>query len=296
MKYLTLSKLLGLLLMIVAINSCKNTNKSEKNKSITINKDSTEILNTEEKDSSFSLEYLQGIWTSYSYYLEHEAEDKDEHINEYYKVVVDNNCLDIIIKEHFIDDIILKTYNIGFTDNEEYSYENSKTTVLSTKGSVFIRSYKKIYSHNKIDDIDKLEMSKNYSMDIDMYNTFEDGFKYCFHKNDKKETVQFRKINALPHEVFCKIKEISNIYNIDFIKKYKLKTISRQIKVITQKAHFYNEMNENSRKKAFLIKNDLAYLEDIEEEWVKVYYDGKVVTNGYVKMNEVQIINQTENN
>lgn len=63
-------------------------------------------------------------------------------------------------------------------------------------------------------------MSQTYSMDIDMYKTFEDGFKYYFLENDEQETVQFRKINALPQDIFRKLKEISKLSGVNFIKEF----------------------------------------------------------------------------
>ncbi len=292
MKYLTVNNVLGLLLITIVVNSCININAKKKNEDLSLKEDTTEILSAEIRDSSFDLKYLQGIWKSYSYYLEHEEEDKDEHINEYYKIITNNNCLDIVFKDHFIDDMILKTYVIGFTDNEKFSNGNAEKVSLNSKGNFLIRLHKKNYFQNIIDDndIDDFEISENYSKDIDMYMKFEDGFRYSFLENDEKETVQFRKINALPHDVFCKIKEVSSVNGVDFIKEFNVKEISKQVKVIKPKVYFYSEMNENTRRKAFLIQDDLAYLEAIEGEWVKVYYDGKVVTSGYVKMKDIQIV------
>lgn len=288
MKYLTLNKILSLLLLVVVIHSCKNITNNNKNESSSLKKDTTNILSTKVRSPSFDLKYLQGIWKSYSYYLEHEEEDKDEHLNEYYKIVVNNNCLDVILKDHVVDNVILKTYEIGFTDNKNFS----KKKLLNSKGSIFIRLHKKNYFQNRIDDndVNKFEMSQTYSMDIDMYKTFEDGFKYHFLENDEQETVQFRKINALPQDIFRKLKEISKLSGVNFIKEFNIKEISKQVKVTKAKAYFYNEMNENTCRNAFLIKNDSAYLENIEDGWVKGYYDGKIVTNGYMKISDIKII------
>lgn len=151
MVHKTLNKVLSLLLLIVVINSCKNITKNKKNESSFLKKDTTNILSTEVRSSAFDLKYLQGIWKSYSYYLEHEEEDKDEHLNEYYKIVVNNNCLDIILKDHLVDNLILKTYEIGFTDNKNFS----KKKLLNSKGSIFIRLHKKNYFQNRIDDNDE---------------------------------------------------------------------------------------------------------------------------------------------
>jgi len=49
-------------------------------------------------------------------------------------------------------------------------------------------------------------------------------------------------------------------------------------------------MSSVSKRKAFLVKGDIAYLEKIKDDWVKVYYDGTIVSGGYLKRSYIEVL------
>ncbi len=83
--------------------------------------------------------------------------------------------------------------------------------------------------------------------------------------------------------------EKENLISINVLKEFNVQEQSKKIKVIANKTFFHTEMSEASKRKAFLVQGDIAYLEDIHEDWVKVYYDGKIVSGGYIKKSDVEV-------
>lgn len=51
----------------------------------------------------------------------------------------------------------------------------------------------------------------------------------------------------------------------------------------TEKSNFYSENNENSKRKSYLIKGDIVFIDKIDGEWIHCYYYGKSITTGWIK-------------
>lgn len=53
--------------------------------------------------------------------------------------------------------------------------------------------------------------------------------------------------------------------------------------VIADKSYFYNEAKEESKRKSYLIKGDIFYIDRIDGDWVYGSFIGKKITKGWMK-------------
>ncbi len=72
-------------------------------------------------------------------------------------------------------------------------------------------------------------------------------------------------------------KKQSNKDNRDYIEEFNIKGFSQKIQVTADKTYFYNDSDLTEKSKAFLVKGDIAYLENLGEKEIQVYFDGKVI-------------------
>ncbi len=267
-------------LIIMLVYSCKRsieTNKSNEKENLIAGK----ALKVGSPKGN--IDDFKGIWESFSYYLEHESEFKDFNSSKYYKIIKDKEILEITIPKRNLDSAKIFIGQIGFIDsiNSELTNKKNKTFQnLETIGNILVESTHCINDR----DNRKINKSKNFERYFEITEILYDGFDY-----GKDEDVNFKIINALPVKIFELLKiNSSETYNL--IKDFNLRVQSSKIKVVSNKTYFYNGMTEDTKRKAFLIKNDVAYLEDITGEWAKIYYDGKTITSGYVKLKDVSVI------
>ncbi|MFT7900957.1 hypothetical protein VBY74_13360 [Tenacibaculum ascidiaceicola] len=274
------------LILLVFIVGCKKQEKKSIEKKDEIITENYDVSTTEVTPKEYDLDQLQGIWRSFSYYLEHEQDDKDEHKNEYYKVVSKSKCLDIILREHEMDSILYKTYELGFIDNKNQYKKGMEKPPLKTKGSFLVRNLTSVFQKGEGTQkfIEEFEVSQNIQRYYDTYELLDDGFNY---KNfGVVEKVQFKKVLVLPVEVYKKLKEFSAVE----VEAFNIAELSSMVVVNVPKSYFYEDENLEVKKRAFLIQNDKAYLEEINDNSVKVYYDGVKITSGYLKKSEVTIL------
>lgn len=55
----------------------------------------------------------------------------------------------------------------------------------------------------------------------------------------------------------------------------------------TDKAYFHNDKNDASKRKAYVVKGDIVYIDKIEKDWVHCKYMGKKTTEGWIKRETV---------
>lgn len=53
------------------------------------------------------------------------------------------------------------------------------------------------------------------------------------------------------------------------------------------KSYFYNDKQDKSKRKSYLIKGDIVFIEKIEGDWIRCKYYGKSVTEGWMKKETV---------
>jgi len=222
---------------------------------------------------SHNIKELQGVWESFSYYLEHESEFKDFNEHKIFKIIKGREALEITLLHHNIDSILLNTYDIGFINTKEQNIELTKIKDLKDSGNLLVRFNKKTPK--------KIEISTTFNQYFEITEILDDGFK---------DDYSFKTLTTLPIALFSKLKEQSNIKGIDYIKGYNLDIFSLKGKIKRDKTYFYNEKNIKSKRKAFLVKGDIVYVEEKDKEWTKVYFNGKIISGGYIKSADLDII------
>ncbi|MBL3658887.1 SH3 domain-containing protein [Fulvivirga sediminis] len=238
------------------------------------------------------LQEIQGLWESYSYYLEHEGQKKDDHNNKYFKVIYENKFIDIIIKDS--DSIILTKGAIGFSDTRPVNL--SSFNDFQETGEFLIRKYEP-FQMQQGSKIDTVNISKRHLVYFDTFEVLDDDLYYGANINDLNslEKVSFAKSYSFPGEIFSFLKTKSKVGDVDYIKTFNIYNYSTKARVVSVKTYFHDEPSEDTKRRAYLLKGDIAYLEDEGGEWCKVYYDGKSsVTTGYVKRSDVEVIYPTQ--
>ncbi|MFL1895016.1 hypothetical protein ACJRPK_04895 [Aquimarina sp. 2-A2] len=215
-----------------------------------------------------SLNKLQGIWVG----------EKDLNQSIPYRIQYENKVLDIICVEGICDEgnydnSVIEISYLGFSDNKKKSLSRED---LKNNGNLMVKLNSKVLiDENYIinDAFYTTSLTSSYMYDEELYNVSS-----------------FSKINSLPIDIFCKLKskKVANIKNI--IREFNIYEFSSKIKVVADKTFFHSEMSETSRRKAFLVRGDIAYLESMNDKWAKVYYDGKIVSGGYVKIEGIEVI------
>lgn len=237
------------------------------------------------QEENHNLNEIRGLWESYSYYLEHESEFKDFNKDKFYIISNGKQELEITLKDQSIVNLKLNQYNLGFIDvtqKNSFVTEQQFLDNLKEKGATLVRLEKGLKDYNP----SKIEISSGIIRDFDVVEILNNGFDY----NQNSDDFNFKSLSALPKEVFLKLKQKSKQDNIDYIKDYNIYNLSSKVEVKVAKTFFYDEMNIDSKRKAFLIEGDIAYTEEINDDWVKIYYDSKILSSGYVKASEVKIL------
>ena len=228
---------------------------------------------------------IQGIWESYSLYVELESEFKDYTKNKYYKIVNGKNTIDITIHDQQKDSSEVSLGYIGFLDaleSEMSLSENELIKSLNDSGKLLVRFKKDLKTYGR----KNIQTSLDFERYFDVEEILEDGFDY----ESETEKFSFKSLSTLPEFLFKLLKEKSKQDNLDYIKEGDLENYSLRAKAISSKVYFHTAQTERSQRKAFLVKGDIAYVEEVGEDWAKIYYDGKTVTGGYVKISEIKIL------
>lgn len=57
--------------------------------------------------------------------------------------------------------------------------------------------------------------------------------------------------------------------------------------ITTDKAYFHSDKNSITKKKAYVIKGDVVYIDKEEQDWIHCTYYGKSVTQGWMKKESI---------
>jgi hypothetical protein len=57
--------------------------------------------------------------------------------------------------------------------------------------------------------------------------------------------------------------------------------------VDVDKVFFYDAKNEESKRKNYILKGDIVYIDKIENEWVHCRFLGKTITEGWIKKESI---------
>ena len=98
------------------------------------------------------------------------------------------------------------------------------------------------------------------------------------------------KQSFLPYTVYSYIKEQSKKDNRDYTTEFDILSKLKRAKVTVEKTHFYSNRNENTKRMAFVVKDDQVIIDETVGYWVKVAYEGKeVTTEGWLKQSDIKL-------
>lgn len=100
------------------------------------------------------------------------------------------------------------------------------------------------------------------------------------------------KRSYLPYTAYHHLKEQGRRDNQDYIGTFNILDKIKRAKVIKDRTYFHNDPSQTTRRKAFVVKADVVIVDQIEEDWIKVAYEGeKITTEGWLQMTDVEIMN-----
>lgn len=193
-----------------------------------------------------------------------------------YVLVRDNKLLAINLSNDnkLIDVTVLV---VGFLDLEP---SNSLKTInikdLKREGQYYVRAFEK--------DVKNDEVTKPG------FNILT-GF-YCDGKtmNDgANQPSEYKRISYLPYNLVSQLEAKSRADNKDYIKEYRAETL--KAKVTADKTYFYDGPSEAQKRKAFLIKDDVAFVNTVTKNWIEVEYHSNTITRGWIKASDLEIGN-----
>ncbi len=196
------------------------------------------------------------------------------------------------MKEKIIFILLLLTFSIGFSQIKSGEYAMGLNIAYNPENKLVTGYYENFTGFD--------EETGNPKFSCIFY-------LHGFYKNGKIIVTSYYPIDKLEDEIkgelqiidINKIKiklseEHGGCWNVehfanDFV-NFDFKTIKnwKEIRYIDcNKAYFYGDKKENTKKKSFLIKGDVVYIDKIENNWIHCQFHGKKITEGWLKQKTV---------
>ncbi len=222
-----------------------------------------------EVERNSALDCMQGVWQPIN--------SQNEDLIEY--IIYDSfNSVSIRYTEN------RKPEGVMFTINGFYNFDNGyrlsdslKASELQSNGNYFVWFF--------AEDVSLTGWARLGGVQTDLICEGD-----IIEMSDNAMTV-LEKRSYLPYTAYHQLKEQEKKDNRDYITKFNILNKLKKAKVTVDKTYFYNDTNENTKRKAFVVKGDQVIIDKINEDWVKVAYEGeKVTTEGWLKRSDVEII------
>ena len=98
------------------------------------------------------------------------------------------------------------------------------------------------------------------------------------------------KQSFLPFTAINFIRQESKKDRRDYVSEFNIEP--GKARVVAEKAYFHDQPDEGTRGKAFVVKDDTVYLDEVKDGWTKVVYEGKKInTAGWIKSSQLEHIN-----
>ena len=196
------------------------------------------------------------------------------------------------MKEKIIFTILLLTFSIGFSQIKSGEYATGLNIAYNPVNKLVTGYYENFTGFD--------EETGNPKFSCIFYL---EGF----YKNGKIMVTSYYPIDKLEDEIkgelqiidINKIKiklseEHGGCWNVEHFANefviFNLKTTKnwKEIRYIdSNKAYFYGDKKENTKKKSFLIKGDIVYIDKIENNWIHCQFLGKKIIVGWLKKKSV---------
>ena len=112
-----------------------------------------------------------------------------------------------------------------------------------------------------------------------------------FIESSDRHLTMFEPVSYLPYTAYFHLKEQSEKAARDYVKEFDVLDKLKKARVETEKAHFYSQPDENTKRKAFVIKGDKVIIDKITKNWVKAAYEGgTIITLGWLKVSDLKIL------
>lgn len=112
-----------------------------------------------------------------------------------------------------------------------------------------------------------------------------------FIESSDRHLTMYEPVPYLPYTAYYHFKMRAKQDNRDYVSEFDILSKLKKAVVISDKAFFHREQDNNSRRKAFVVKGDKIIIDYISKDWVKVAYEGeKVITEGWLKRSDVKIL------
>ena len=104
--------------------------------------------------------------------------------------------------------------------------------------------------------------------------------------NDNSATILERK-SFLPYSIYKVVSVQGKKEGRDYIKEFGIQP--KMAKINIDKTFFYNEPDLSTKRKGFVVLRDTVFIEEIKAEWIKVVFEGKTLTIGWLKLSDVSL-------
>ncbi len=122
-------------------------------------------------------------------------------------------------------------------------------------------------------------------------NIAVDKFFFCGVDYMTKLHFEFERLHFMPYRVYQHLaKQIAN-NKINYLSEYDALYLLKKVKVVTERAYFYDAPKDETRRKAFVVKNDELIINAIANDWIEAAYEGKDKTTlGWLRASDLKIL------
>jgi len=208
------------------------------------------------------LECIQGIWQGTNMDIEPFQE-----LSDFYQIIHGDSIIAFYLSDNDIYISRFKFINFDIQEAEVDFYDVKESNTLSTD-----QNSNDSYIYTEIDQEGNVALDKYFSCGSTFLN---------------KLHMEFQKEDYLPYSVYSFFKKNGP----RFISQFNLENELIKAKIIVDKSYFHSRPDENTKRRAFVIRNDQVIIDKIKEDWMKVAYEGgTVVTEGWLKRSDVELI------
>ena len=215
--------------------------------------------------STNSSNCLDGIWKGTEYIKEPFPD-----VTSSYVVFAGNKKLEFDLKHNEVS-VFISGFQDYSSDVKGLSDLKFKKQNLKSKGLY--------YTH--ILDVDEKQEDSYFSIDINF--TCNSVSLFLFYTD-------YEKIGKIDTKVRMFLKKKSIEMKRDLLKEFNIPPPDPKITITTSKSFFYQDASEAKPKKSFLLKGDIAFVEETKGDWLFIRFEGKTITRGWMHKKNIQYL------
>ena len=99
------------------------------------------------------------------------------------------------------------------------------------------------------------------------------------------------KQSFLPYKAYYHIKQQGKKDDRDYVSEFNLVKKLKRAKIVVNKAHFHDDRDASTKRRAFVIEGDEVILNTITNSWIEAAFEGsQTTTEGWLKRTEITIL------